>query len=85
MNRCPGDMEGIDSSYGWYLKYIRNHLRQFFGPSGIIVAGNSYHWFFSYSCSCSVKRYSHSKFSVPEKGIDLNRFRRFRVADERCF
>ncbi|MFM7518315.1 MAG: hypothetical protein ACKO3V_15365, partial [Pirellula sp.] len=25
-----GDMEGIDSSFGWYLQYVRNHLRQFF-------------------------------------------------------
>ncbi|MFZ4083899.1 MAG: hypothetical protein ACOYKN_21920 [Pirellula sp.] len=30
MNGCHGDMEGIDSSFGWYLKYVRNHLRQFF-------------------------------------------------------
>ena len=29
MNRGHGDMEGIDSSFGWYLKYVRNHLRQF--------------------------------------------------------
>jgi hypothetical protein len=61
-------------------------------PSGIIVAGNSYHWLFSYSYS--VKRYSYSKRSIvislkkcakywgsgfPEKVIDSNRFRRFRV------
>jgi hypothetical protein len=30
MNGGHGDMEGIDSSFGWYLKYVRNHLRQFF-------------------------------------------------------
>ncbi|TWW09432.1 hypothetical protein E3A20_14350, partial [Planctomyces bekefii] len=30
MNGGHGDMEGINSSFGWYLKYIRNHLRQFF-------------------------------------------------------
>ena len=30
MNGSHGDMEGIDSSFGWYLKYVRNHFRQFF-------------------------------------------------------
>lgn len=30
MNGSHGDMEGINSSFGWYLKYVRNHLRQFF-------------------------------------------------------
>ena len=30
MNGSHGAMEGIDSSFGWYLKYVRNHFRQFF-------------------------------------------------------
>ena len=30
MNGGHGDMEGIDSSFGWNLKYVRNHFRQFF-------------------------------------------------------
>lgn len=30
MNGSHRDMEGINSSFGWYLKYTRNYLRQFF-------------------------------------------------------
>jgi hypothetical protein len=30
MNGSHGDMEGINSSFGWYLKYVGNHLRHFF-------------------------------------------------------
>lgn len=30
MNGGHGDMEGINSSFGWYLKYVRNHFRKFF-------------------------------------------------------
>ena len=33
-------------------------FNNFIGPSGIIMASNSYQWFFSYSYS--VKRYSYS-------------------------
>lgn len=30
MSGGNGDMKGIDSSFGWYLKCVRNHFRQFF-------------------------------------------------------
>ena len=56
-----------DKSSSSPLLHPRRRLQyrcSFLGPSGIIVAGSSYHWIFSCSYSYSVKRYSYSKRSI---------------------
>ena len=53
MSGGHGDMEGIDSSFGWYLKYVRNHFRQFFPLP---------YWYRERKCSAD-KSFSHQPLS----------------------